>query len=85
MSLELANYGKKVDEELQKMIYSSHTIHKTAIDGERLQNALRQFFPSSAGTKEVELRTHMEEYIKYKKSYVKHLEFDPDLKNLSKL
>ena len=86
MSLELANYGKRVDEELERIDAYSRGFHiATAIERDRLQNAIRQFFPSLAGTKEAELRTYMEEYIKYKKSYVKHLQFDPDLKNLSKL
>ena len=85
MSLELANYGKKVDENFKTIDLYKKGTHDTVIDGERLQNALRQFFPSSTGSKEVELRTLMEEYIKYKKRYVKHLQFDPDLKNLSKL
>ena len=65
MSLELANYGKKVDENFKTIDLYKKGTHDTAIDGERLENALRQFFPSSTGSKEVELRTYMEEYINY--------------------
>ena len=85
MSLELANYGKRVDVELERIGAYRDSFHvATAIEGHRLQNAIRQIFPSSAGTKDVELRTHMEQYMNYKKSYVQHLQFNPYLKNLSK-
>ena len=85
MSLELAKYGKKIDEEFKRIDLYDQGTYDTAMDREQLQNALWQFFPSSAGTKEAELRTYLEEYIKYKKSFVEHLQFDPDLKNMSKL
>ena len=85
MSHELANYGKKVDEEFKTIDLHNLRTHNTAIDGDRLQKALRLLFPSlAAGTKEVKLRAFTEEYVKYKRRYVKHLQFDPDLKNLSK-
>ena len=85
MSLELANYGKRVDEELERIGLYRDSFHvATAIEGHRLQNAIRQIFPSSAGTKDVELRTLMGQYMNYKKSYVQHLQFNPYLRNFSK-
>ena len=85
LSHELANYGKRVDEELERISEYSRGFHiATAIEADRLQNAIRQIFPSSAGTTDVELRTLNEQYMNYKKSYVNHLRFDPHLKNLSK-
>ena len=80
MSSELAKYGKKVDYEL----YSHDLIAHTAIDEEPLKKALQQMFASTADPKDEGLRLSMEEYIKYKKRYVKHLLFDPNLQNLSK-
>ena len=58
--------------------------HETAIDAKQLYNAIQQMFSPSADPSGDELRLSMEEYIKYKKRYVKHLQFDPDLQNLSK-
>ena len=58
--------------------------HDTAIDAKQLYNAIQQMFSPSADPSGDELRLSMEEYIKYKKRYVKHLQFDPDLQNLSK-
>ena len=85
LGVELANYGKRVDEELERIEAYRIAFHiATAIEGDRLQNAIRQIFPSSAGTTDVELRTLNEQYMNYKKSYVNHLRFDPHLKNLSK-
>ena len=80
MSSELAKYGQKVDSEF----YSNELFANTAIDGERLQKALQQMFLSPADPKNEGLRLTMEKYIKYKKRYVKHLQFDPDIQNLSK-
>ena len=85
MGVELANYGKRVDEELERISEYRSKFHvATAIEGNRLQNAIRQIFPSSAGTKDIELRALMEQYMDYKKSYVQHFQFNPYLKNLSK-
>ena len=53
----------------------------TAVDAKQLQNAL---FPPPRDFKVGGLILSTEEYIKYKKSYVKHLQFDPILPNLSK-
>ena len=79
MSSELAKYGQKVDRELY--YYELHA--NTAIDEEPLQEALQQMFSEPVDPKDEGLRLSMEEYIKYKKRYVKHLQFDPDLQNLS--
>ena len=81
LSLELANYGGKVDYEFYNMEHTTNT----AIDEERLQKAIQQIFFAPADPKDDALRLSIEEYIKYKKRYVKHLQFDPDLQNLSKL
>ena len=79
MSSELAKYGQEVDSEF----YQNDLYANTAIDEERLQKALQQMFSEPADPKDEGLRLSMEEYIKYKKRYVKHLQFDPDLQNLS--
>ena len=87
MSLELAKYGKKVDQELQLMMnyhlvqYMSYREYNSAIDAEQLQKALQQMVSPNA---EDSLRLLMDEYIKYKKGFVKHLQFNPDNQNLSK-
>ena len=81
MSLELAKYSDKVD-------YEFYTIdHRTnnAIDEERLQKAIQQMFSAPADPKDDGMKLSIEEYIKYKKRYVKNLQFDPDIQNLSKL
>ena len=82
MSLELANYGKKVDEELNMKNF--RYTYNTAIDAEQLQKSLQQMLSPKADQKEDDLRLLMDEYIKYKKRYVKHLQFNPDNHNLSK-
>ena len=85
LGVELANYGKRVDEELERIYTYREGFHvATAIEGDRLQNAIRQIFPSSAGTTKVELISLMEQYMNYKKSYVQHLQFNPYLRNFSK-
>ena len=53
----------------------------SAIDGKRLYSALQQTLSSAAGSKADEM---MEEYTKYKKRYVKNLQFNPKAQNLSK-
>ena len=53
----------------------------TAVDAKQLQNTM---FPSPTDSTDDGLRLSTEEYIKYKKSYVKHLHFDPIIPNLSK-
>ena len=52
----------------------------TAVDAKQLQSAL---FPSPTDSRDGGLILSTEEYIKYKKSYVRHLQFDPSLPNLS--
>ena len=84
MSLELAKYSWKVDEELEAIDMAGLKTQNTKIDGRHLNDALQQIFPSLADPEEDELRMLMEEYIKYKKSYVTHLQFQADLQNLSK-
>ena len=54
------------------------------IDGEALEITLQQMISPAANPKEDVLKLVTSEYIKYKQSYVKHLQFDPDLQNLSK-
>ena len=49
---------------------------------ELLDNALRQLFPTSTEKDDTRLLT--QKYMMYKKAYMKHLKFDPGLKNLSK-
>ena len=78
LSLELAMYSKKVDDELR------YGHQNTALDGERLQKALWQILSSQEDPKANGLRLSIAEYIKYKERYVKHLQFDPNLHNLSK-
>ena len=80
LSLELAKYSKKVDWEF----YSNDIRAHTAIDGDRLQKTLQQMFASQADHKDDGLRLSKEEYMKYKKSYAKHLQFNPNIQNLSK-
>ena len=80
LSLELAKYGEKVDYELFLMNYREHN---TAIDAEQLQKALQQMLSPNPDQKEDDLRLLMDKYIKYKKGYVKHLQFNPDNQNLS--
>ena len=63
---------------------SGWATHNTAIDAKQLYSAIQQMFSPSADPNGDELSLLMEEYIKYKKIYVKHLQFDPDLQNLSK-
>ena len=53
------------------------------IDGTQLYSALQQMLSLPGGLKEEE-DVWMEEYIRYKKRYVKHLLFNQDLPNLSK-
>ena len=81
MTVELEKYGKKIDKELDDI--DSPWKHKNAIDGERLYNALQQLL-LSRNPEEDMMTLAMEEYIKYKKSYVKHLQFNQDIKNMSK-
>ena len=79
LSSELAKYGQKVDYKF----YSNGLSGYTAIDEEPLQKALQQMFSEPADPKSEGLKLTMEEYIKYKKRYVKHLQFNPNLTNLS--
>ena len=52
LGIELANYGKRVDEELERIDKYKIGFHvATAIERDRLQNAIRQIFPSSAGSR----------------------------------
>ena len=78
ISLGLAMYSKKVDDEL------AHGRHKTAVDEEQLQKVLQQMISSQADPEDGGFRLSMGEYIKYKERYVKHLQFNPNIQNLSK-
>ena len=49
-----------------------------------LDVALQQMFPTSADEKVDEVQSLTEKYQKYKKKYVKHLNFNPYEKNLSR-
>ena len=49
-----------------------------------LENALTQLFPTSNDETENDVSLLMEKYMLYKKNYMKHLQFDPELENLSK-
>ena len=85
MSLELAKYSKKVDGELEEIDIRYRKTQNTAIDGEHLFNAFQQMFSTLADPKQDGLyKLSMEKYTKYKKSYIKHLQFNPEVKNLSK-
>ena len=81
LNIELAKYSERVNYEFFTMDFA---VHRTAIDEEALQKSFRQIFSSSANPNDDGLRLSTEEYIKYKKRYVKHLQFDPDIQNLSK-
>ena len=58
--------------------------HNTAIDAKQLYNSIQQMFSSLADPNEDEIGLSMKEYIEYKKRYVKHFQFNPDIQNLSK-
>ena len=58
--------------------------HNTAIDAKQLYNSIQQMFSSLADPNGDEIRRSMKEYIEYKKRYVKHFQFNPDIQNLSK-
>ena len=50
-----------------------------------LENAITQLFPTLTDENEDDVSVlMMEKYMMYKKNYMKHLRFDPDLENLSK-
>ena len=54
-------------------------------DEASLENALTQLFPNSTDENEGDvILLMMEKYMLYKKNYMKHLQFDPGLENLSK-
>ena len=78
LSLELAKYSRKIDEELDGWS------HDTAIDAKQLYNSIQQMFSSLADPNGDEIGLSMKEYIEYKKRYVKHFQFNPDIQNLSK-
>ena len=52
-------------------------------DEESLENEVMQMFPILTDEKEDGVSLLMEKYIMYKKDYMKHLQFDPALENLS--
>ena len=54
------------------------------IDEESLDNALAKLFPTSTNKIEDDVNLLMEKYMTYKKNYMKQLQFDPELENLSK-
>ena len=45
---------------------------------------VQQMFPTSAKEEEDEVKSFTESYHKYKREYVKHLNFNPEEENLSK-
>ena len=45
---------------------------------------LQQMFPTSAEEEEDGMKSFTESYHKYKREYVKHLNFNPEEKNLSR-
>ena len=51
---------------------------------ESLDNALTQLFPTSTKKIEDHVNLLVEKYMTYKKNYMKQLQFDPELENLSK-
>ena len=54
-------------------------------DEASLENALTELFPTSTEENEDDVSLlMMEKYMMYKKNYMKHLQFDPELENLSK-
>ena len=84
MSYELAKYSQQVDKNMRIVDDRDRALPSTVINGDRLQKALQQMLFSSMGSNNAEQRIMLEEYIKYKKAYVKHLQFNPDSQNLSK-
>ena len=52
---------------------------------ESLQVALQQMFLNSADEKEDEVKSFTESYHKYKGEFLKHICFNPENENLSKL
>ena len=49
-----------------------------------LENALTQLFPTPTEKKKDNVRSLIEKYTTHKKRYMKNLQFDPQLENLSK-
>ena len=84
MSYELAKYSQQVDKNIRIVDDRDRALPSTVINGDRLQKVLQQMLFSSMGSNNAEQRILLEEYIKYKKAYVKHLQFNPDSQNLSK-
>ena len=84
MSYELAKYSQQVDKNIRIVDDRDRALPSTVINGGRLQKVLQQMLFSSTGSNNAEQRIMLEEYIKYKKAYVKHLQFNPDSQNLSK-
>ena len=87
LSLELAKYSRKIDEELDMMnsnVEYGWSMHDTAIDAKQLYNSIQQMFSSLADPNRDEIRLSMKEYIEYKERYVKNFQFNPDIQNLSK-
>ena len=84
LSDELAKYSQQVDKNIRIVDDRDRALPSTVINGERLRKALQQMLFSSMGSNNAEQRVLLEEYIKYKKAYVKHLQFNPDSQNLSK-
>ena len=87
LSLELAKYSRKIDKELDDVDgngVDGWDNHNTAIDAKQLYNSIQQMFSSLADPNGDEIGLSMKEYIEYKKRYVKHFQFNPDIQNLSK-
>ena len=52
-------------------------------DEESLENEVMQMFPISTDETKNDVSLLMEKYMLYKKDYMKHLQFDPALENLT--
>ena len=51
----------------------------------RLEKVLQRMISTSSDEKEDELKLLNEEYRQYKKDYMKHLQYDPETPDLSKI
>ena len=66
-----------------RILANEMTVHHDMIE-ESLDNALTQLFPTSTDKNKDDVSLLMEKYTMYKKNYMKQLQFDPELENLSK-
>ena len=80
MALELQNETHKPG--LQRLAQRLAVYHKNE---ESLENVLTQLFPTSTYKMEDDVVLLMEKYTMYKNNYMKQLQFQPELDNLSNL